>query len=87
MIGHLLPTERLIQKIYEVDPILFLKCSSEMRIIPFIEDLGVIKKTLTHLGLWVIKRKRLPVANVYMPMRTSALVRHVLKFKLLNLTF
>ncbi len=54
---------RLIQKIYEVDPLLCPKCSSEMRVIAFIEDPDVIKKILKHLDLWVIKRKPRPVAN------------------------
>ncbi|MFC1817262.1 hypothetical protein ACFL0M_15310 [Thermodesulfobacteriota bacterium] len=54
----------MIQKIYEVDPLLCPKCSSEMRVIEFIKDPDVIKKILTHLHLWVIKRKPSPVANV-----------------------
>jgi uncharacterized protein YbaR (Trm112 family) len=43
---------RLIQKIYEVDPLICPKCRGEMRIIAFIEDEAVIKKILKHLGLW-----------------------------------
>ena len=54
---------RLIQKIYEVDPLLCPKCSSEMRVIAFIENQDVIKKTLNYLDLWVIKRKPRPTAN------------------------
>ncbi len=54
---------RLIQKIYEVDPLLCPKCSSEMRVIAFIEDPDVIKKILNHLDLWVIKRKPQHVDN------------------------
>lgn len=53
---------RLIQKIYEVDPLLYPKCSSEMRLIAFIEDPDVIK-ILNHLDFWVIKRKPRPFAN------------------------
>jgi hypothetical protein len=34
-----------------------------MRIISFIEDPGVMKKILKHLGLWDVKRKPRPVAN------------------------
>jgi len=34
-----------------------------MRVIAFIEDEGVIKKILKHLGLWEVKRKPLPRAN------------------------
>ena len=45
---------RLIQKIYEVDPLTCPKCHGRMRIISFIEDEEVIKKILKHLGLWEI---------------------------------
>jgi hypothetical protein len=38
-----------------------------MRVIAFIEDPDVIKKILKHLGLWDVKRKPQPVANVYPP--------------------
>ena len=34
-----------------------------MRIISFIEDDGVIQKTLKHLGLWLVKPKVQPRAN------------------------
>ena len=50
---------RLIQKIYEVDPLLCPKCTSQMRVIAFAEDGEVIRKILKHLGLWDVKR--LPV--------------------------
>ena len=43
---------RLMQKIYEVDPLTCPKCSGVMRVISFIEDEEVIKKILKHLGLW-----------------------------------
>ena len=41
----------LIQKIYEVDPLICPKCSGEIRVIAFIEDPDVIKKILYHLNL------------------------------------
>ena len=44
---------RLIQKIYNVDPLLCSKCSGTMRIISFIEDEATIKKILVHLNLWM----------------------------------
>jgi hypothetical protein len=34
-----------------------------MRVIAFIEALGVIRKILKHLNLWDIKRKPQPLAN------------------------
>jgi hypothetical protein len=43
---------RLIQKIYEVDPLCCPKCHGPMRVISFIEDPQVIEKILKHLGLW-----------------------------------
>ncbi|HIJ54570.1 MAG TPA: hypothetical protein HPQ03_00450 [Deltaproteobacteria bacterium] len=54
---------RLIQKIYEVDPLICPKCSGAMRVIAFIEDEEVIKKILKHLTLWNIKRKPPPKAT------------------------
>jgi hypothetical protein len=42
---------RLIQKIYEVDPLMCPICNGKMRAIAFIEDEVVIKKILEHLGL------------------------------------
>jgi len=43
---------RLIQKIYEVDPLVCPKCQGSMKIISFIENLELIEKILRHLGLW-----------------------------------
>jgi hypothetical protein len=37
---------RLIQKIYEVDPLVCPKCQGQMKIISFIEDLDIIEKIL-----------------------------------------
>jgi hypothetical protein len=42
---------RLIQKIYEVDPLTCPKCQGRMKIISFIEDEELIEKILKHLGL------------------------------------
>ena len=50
---------RLIQKIYEVDPLVCPKCKGTMRIISVIEDVQVIREILMHLGLWLV-RSRLP---------------------------
>jgi len=38
---------RLIQKIYEVDPLVCPKCRGEMRVVAFIEDPDVSKNTQT----------------------------------------
>jgi len=54
---------RLIQKIYNVNPLLCPKCSGSMKIISLIDDSEIIKKILNHLGLWDVKRKPSPRAN------------------------
>jgi hypothetical protein len=54
---------RLIQKIYNVDPLLCPKCLGSMKIISFIEDEQIIRKILKHLGLWEIKQRPPPRAN------------------------
>lgn len=42
---------RLIQKIYEVDPLVCPKCRGEMKIIAFIDQQHIIKKILNHLNI------------------------------------
>jgi hypothetical protein len=54
---------RLIQKIYEVDPLTCAKCSGKMKVISVIEDQDVIKKILKHLGLWEVKPRPPPKAT------------------------
>ena len=54
---------RLIQKIYEADPLTCQKCRGRMRIISFIEDEEVIRKILKHLGLWEMEARPPPRAN------------------------
>jgi hypothetical protein len=51
---------RLIQKIYEVDPLICPKCKGVMRIISFIEDRQVIRDILMHLGLWLVRSRPPP---------------------------
>ena len=51
---------RLIQKIYEVDPLVCPKCGGEVKIISFIEELPVIEKILRHLDLWDIRNHAPP---------------------------
>lgn len=46
---------KLIQKIYNVDPLLCPRCRGTMRIISFIEDEAAIEKILRHLGLWLTR--------------------------------
>jgi len=48
---------------FEADPLVCPKCSGAMRVIAFIENPDVIKKILSHFGLWNVKRKPRPLAN------------------------
>ena len=43
---------RLIQKVYEVDPLKCPKCENTMRIIAIIDDTAIIRRILKHLRLW-----------------------------------
>src|SRR4030042_421697 len=56
---------RLIQKIYEVDPLICPKCRGTMQIISSIEDREIIKTILQHLGLWLIRLR--PPAKAHAP--------------------
>jgi len=47
---------RLVQKIYDVDPLKCQKCGGKMRIVEFIEDENLIRKILMHLQLWETDR-------------------------------
>ncbi|MEW6667004.1 MAG: hypothetical protein AB1512_17515 [Thermodesulfobacteriota bacterium] len=60
ILGYRKNWARLIQKIYEVDPLTCPKCQGLMRVISFIEDPQVIRKILKHLGLWEVKPRPPP---------------------------
>ncbi|MFO7972971.1 MAG: hypothetical protein R6U40_14655, partial [Desulfobacterales bacterium] len=47
---------RLIQKIYEVDPLKCPNCQGSMRLIAFIEDENVIKKIFPVYGIFPLAR-------------------------------
>ena len=55
---------RLIQKIYEIDPLVCPKCQGAMKIISFISEGAVIEKILKHLGLWLIQPRPPPPRSV-----------------------
>ena len=40
----------MIRKVYEADPLECPQCKGPMRVIALIEDLGVIRRILEHLG-------------------------------------
>ena len=52
---------QLIQKVYNVDPLICPKCSGEMRIVGFIEDQETIKIILMHLNMWLPQSQAPPV--------------------------
>jgi Putative transposase len=54
---------RLIQKIYQVDPLVCPHCKGTMRIINFIEDQSIIRDILTHLGLWLVRNRPQPKSH------------------------
>ncbi len=54
---------RLIQKIYEVDPLCCPACSGKMKIISIIDRVEVIEKILRHLDLWD-RKARPPPRNI-----------------------
>ena len=43
---------KLIRKVYEADPLECPQCKGPMRVIALIEDPGVIRRILEHLGWW-----------------------------------
>ena len=43
---------RLIQKVYEVNPLECVNCGSNMRIIALIDDVDVVERILRHLNRW-----------------------------------
>ena len=43
---------QLIHEVWDVNPLVCPRCGAEMKIIALIEDPAVIRRILTHLGLW-----------------------------------
>ena len=64
---------RLIQKIYEVDPLTCPQCQGIMRVISIIEDQAVIDKILGHLGL--CQKNQRPPAQTQIPRTPDRLLR------------
>jgi len=54
---------RLIQKVYEVDPLACPECGARMKVISFINDAMVIRRILDHLGLWLANARPVPRAQ------------------------
>jgi hypothetical protein len=58
--AHRRKWSRLLQKIYEIDPLICPKCQGTMRIISSIEDGEIIKAILKHLGIWLVRSRPVP---------------------------
>lgn len=64
---------RLVRKVYEADPLECPKCKGPMRVIALIEDPGVVRAILTHLGRWQPKalERAPPVPSEVWPAHAS----------------
>ncbi len=58
---------RLIQKIYETDPLCCPLCQGRMKMISVIEQHEIVKIILKHLGLWEVKARLPPKTNAPQP--------------------
>ena len=54
---------RLIQKVFEVDPLVCTHCQGRLRVASFIEESVVIRRILEHLGLWLANARPMPKAH------------------------
>jgi hypothetical protein len=54
---------RLIQKVYEVSPLVCPRCKKEIRVVAVIDNIRVIRRILEHLGLWLANRRPEPKAH------------------------
>ena len=54
---------RLIQKVYEVSPLVCPRCQKRMRVVAAIENPEVIRRILEHLGLWLANARPTPRAH------------------------
>lgn len=53
----------LIQKVYEIDPLICPKCQGKMRVISVIEEDAVIEKILRHRGEWADNTRAPPTID------------------------
>ena len=69
---------RLIRKVYEADPLECPKCKGPMRVIALIEDAGVIRRILEHLGRWApqVSERSPPLGPEAWPMHAFLSLYH-----------
>ena len=53
---------RLIQKVFEVDPLVCTHCQGRLRVVSFIQVPVVIRRILEQLGLWLANARPIPKA-------------------------
>jgi hypothetical protein len=51
---------RLIQLVYEVDPLLCPRCGFPLRVLAVIDEPPVVRRILNHLGLWNAQQRPPP---------------------------
>lgn len=73
---------RLIQKIYEVGPLLCPKCQGPMKIISFIKEQAVIKQILRHLVLWEVRNNGPPAPRLEILFKSRRTSRCVVTHRL-----
>ena len=54
---------RLIQRVYEVSPLVCPRCKQEMRVVAVIDNAEVIRRILERLGLWLANARPTPRAH------------------------
>jgi hypothetical protein len=54
---------RLVQKVYEVSPLVCPRCQKVMRVVAVIDNAEVIRRILEHLGLWLANVRPTPRAH------------------------
>jgi len=62
---------RLIQKVYEVDPLACPNGGATMRIITLIDDINVVERILKHLKVWDLVSDRLKSSSPDPPSATA----------------
>jgi hypothetical protein len=43
----------MIQKVYEIDPMIYPRCGGRMKVIAFLTDSGVVDRVINHLKTMV----------------------------------
>jgi hypothetical protein len=52
-----MPIDTMIRKVYEVDPMICLKCGGLMKVVAFITEVAVMDRIIDHLKLTFVAAK------------------------------